>query len=123
MTQQSSASPQAMGVIQRLADSGITFNASHDGPAGKITVTLTPSQLEMFLCDPAAAFASVYGVTRGDYLSWQAAGYMAQCAELTTKGRQCRNPVHGGHLVETPDRWVALRGDYCLIHQEGSSND
>lgn len=121
MTQQNRASPQVIGVIQRLANSDITFNTSHDGLAGKITVTLTPGQLEVFWCDPAAAFASVYGITRGDYLAWQAAGYMAQCAELTTKGRQCRNPVHGGHLVATPDRWVAMRGNYCLIHQEGVS--
>lgn len=121
MTQQTKTSPKVSEVIQRLADSGIGFTASHDGPAGKITVTLTPGQLEIFWRDPAEAFASVYGVSRGDYIAWHAAGYMAQCGNLTARGRRCRNAVVDGHLVGTPDRWLEMQGGYCKVHCEGLS--
>ncbi|MEL7968064.1 hypothetical protein AAG587_16975 [Vreelandella neptunia] len=121
MTQQTKASFKVSEVIQRLADSGIGFTACHDGPAGMITVTLTPGQLEMYWNDPPTAFASVYGVSRDDYIAWHAAGYMAQCGNLTARGRRCRNAVVDGHLVGSPDRWLAMNGGYCKIHGEGFS--
>lgn len=106
-------------VIKRLAAEGIGFTASHDGPAGKVTIRLSPSQTAMYWDDPPSALAEVYGVTRAQYLAWHSAGYVVQCAARTAKGRQCRNPVQGGHLVESPAQWVALQGGYCLIHGEG----
>ncbi|SFI01337.1 hypothetical protein [Modicisalibacter xianhensis] len=119
MTLQAKASAEVVDVIQRLAEGGISFSASHDGPAGKTTVTLTPKQLELFWCDPAAAFASVYGVSRSEYIAWHESGYMVRCSELTSKGKRCRNAAVDAHLVPSPDRWVAMQGGYCKIHSEG----
>lgn len=110
----------AAQLIQRLAECGIDFTATHDSPDGKATVTLTPAMVEVYLIDSASAFAQAYGVSRVDYLEWHRAGYAVQCAEVTSKGRRCRNKVLGGHLVSTPDRWVALKGAFCQVHEEGS---
>lgn len=106
-------------VINRLAAEGIAFTAYHDGPAGKVTVRLSPDQAARYWDDPPAAMAEAHGVTRAQYLTWHSAGYVVQCAARTTSGRQCRNPVQGGHLVASPAQWVALQGGYCLIHGEG----
>ncbi len=106
-------------VINRLAAEGVGFTASHDGPAGKVTVHLSPDQTARYWDDPPAALAEAYGVSRAQYLAWHRGGYAVQCAARTAKGRQCRNPVQGGHLVDSPAKWVALQGGYCLIHGEG----
>jgi hypothetical protein len=106
-------------VINRLAAEGVGFTASHDGPAGKVTIHLSPDQAARYWDDAPAAMAEAYGVTRSQYLGWHSAGYVVQCAGRTTSGRQCRNPAQGGHLVASPVQWIALQGGYCLIHGEG----
>jgi len=104
--------------LRKLQELGVSFCVSIPSPEGGETHIATPEELVKFPDDPIALYASHYGVSKSQYLSWANEEFSVRCPAKTRKGKRCKAIVKGGYNVE-PLRWVELTGEYCVIHGEG----
>ena len=105
--------------LSLLHERGVQFCISVPNEAGQQTYVATPADVLTFMEDKDAIYAKALGVTKSEYRDWMEEGCMAYCAATTRGGRPCRGVVPGGHQVNAA-RWVALKGEYCTAHAEGS---
>ena len=105
--------------VKELAEKGVTFQATHAGPYGIKSVSLPAADVLSYSRDPVEYIAKYYGVTKGQYLSWHRSSYSVFCADITAGGNSCRNVITGGNAIDSPNRWVALQGGYCHVHENG----
>lgn len=103
--------------IRDLAEKGMTFQATHAGPYGSKSIPLAAEDVAAYSHDPVEYITKYYGVTKSQYLSWHRSSYCVFCADITIEGNPCRNIITGGNAIDSPNRWVALLGGYCHVHE------
>ncbi|MNJ47953.1 hypothetical protein D3C77_431310 [compost metagenome] len=108
-------------IIADLAQKGVIFQASHPGPYGTKSIPLPAEDVTAYSLDPVDYIAKYYGITKVQYLNWHRSSFCVLCSDTTIEGNPCRNIVPGGNAVDSPQRWVALQGEYCHVHQNGSA--
>src|SRR4051794_11827475 len=111
-------SPVDLRTLSILSERGVEFCISVPNQYGQEIYVATAEDLMTFLEDPTAVYAKALGVTKEQYRDWMDDSCIAYCSAKTRAGRQCRNAVAGGFQVSAA-RWVALQGEYCMLHAEG----
>ncbi len=104
------------GFVELLTSKGVTFVIDlPDGVAGLRMHCLRPRDVAGYLADPVAYYASFAGVSKADYVEWEAAEGMVQCSAKTRKGKRCKGIVRDGYGVR-PAEWLKKQGEYCPMH-------
>lgn len=104
-----------VATIEALSRAGVSFVGTVATPWGGESLELDPSELEAFLADPGAVYASRHGGSREEYDQWIETHGEARCGATTRTGERCRNHVSGGiqrRFVE----WLQEDGGFCKIH-------
>ncbi|WP_345816692.1 hypothetical protein AAGS40_27335 (plasmid) [Paraburkholderia sp. PREW-6R] len=106
-----------VAVVAALQNAGCRLVVGVPSLGGLSSRTLSPEQAYLLTTDRPAAFASLLGLTRPEYLEWHESQGTVYCSALTKEGAPCRNTVAGATWL-CPEEWKARRaaGGFCAAH-------
>jgi len=116
-TEQAGGGTQQTNLLQALVNAGLELAVSVPAMGGARTCVATVEQALRLLEDKEAVYGELVGLSKPDYIEWQASDGSVYCCARTKAGKRCRNVVSGGTWLE-PTAWKALQDakGYCTVH-------